>query len=76
MQGGSRVDFVAMAVRQGILASDLPINCSGFSEVSAFRPWRVPGPTSKLSPRAPAQMGRRETECVGVSRPGGPWADE
>jgi hypothetical protein len=30
--------------------------------VSAFRNPGVPGPTSKLSPRAPAQMGRRETE--------------
>jgi hypothetical protein len=30
--------------------------------VSAFRPRGVPGPTSKLSLRAPAQMGRRETE--------------
>jgi hypothetical protein len=26
---------------------------------------RVPGPTSKLLPRAPAQMGRRETEREG-----------
>jgi hypothetical protein len=34
MQGGSRVDFAAMAVRRGILASALPINCSGFSEAS------------------------------------------
>jgi hypothetical protein len=34
MQGGSRVDFAAMAVRRGILASALPINCSGFSEGS------------------------------------------
>jgi hypothetical protein len=34
MQGGSRVDFAAMAVRWGILASALPINCSGFSEAS------------------------------------------
>jgi hypothetical protein len=30
MQGGSRVDFAAMAVRRGILASAFPINCSGF----------------------------------------------
>jgi hypothetical protein len=30
--------------------------------LSAFRPRGVPGPTSKLSLRAPAQMGRRETE--------------
>jgi hypothetical protein len=29
--------------------------------VSAFRPRGVPGPTSKLSLRAPAQMGRHET---------------
>jgi hypothetical protein len=29
--------------------------------VSAFRPRGVPGPTSELSLRAPAQMGRRET---------------
>jgi hypothetical protein len=33
--------------------------------VSAFRPRGVPGPTSKLSPRVPAQMGRRETEHKG-----------
>jgi hypothetical protein len=31
----------------------------------------VPGPTSKLSPRAPAQMGRRETEREGGRRPEG-----
>jgi hypothetical protein len=33
--------------------------------LSAFRPRGVPGPTSKLSLRAPAQMGRRETEHEG-----------
>jgi hypothetical protein len=33
--------------------------------VSAFRPRGVPGPTSKLSPRVPAQMGRRETKHEG-----------
>jgi hypothetical protein len=33
--------------------------------LSAFRTRGVPGPTSKLSPRAPAQMGRRETEREG-----------
>jgi hypothetical protein len=33
--------------------------------VSAFRPRGVPGPTSKLLPRVPAQMGRRETEHKG-----------
>ena len=31
-------------------------------QLSAFRPRGVPGPTSKLSLRVPAQMGRRETE--------------
>jgi hypothetical protein len=30
MQGGSRVDFAAMAVRRGILASALPITVAGF----------------------------------------------
>jgi hypothetical protein len=33
--------------------------------LSAFRPRGVPGPTSKLSPRVPAQMGRRKTEHEG-----------
>jgi hypothetical protein len=33
--------------------------------LSAFRPRGVPGPTSKLSPRVPAQMGRRETKHKG-----------
>jgi hypothetical protein len=33
--------------------------------MSAFRPWGVPEPTSKLSLRVPAQMGRRETEHKG-----------
>jgi hypothetical protein len=35
------------------------------TSLSAFRPRGVPGPTSKLSPRAPAQMGRREMEREG-----------
>jgi hypothetical protein len=34
MQGGSQVDFAAMAVRRGILAIALSRNCSGFSEAS------------------------------------------
>jgi hypothetical protein len=33
--------------------------------LSAFRPRGVPGPTSKLSLRVPAQMSRRETEHKG-----------
>jgi hypothetical protein len=34
-------------------------------QLSAFRPRGVPGPTSKLSLRVPAQMGLRETEHKG-----------
>jgi hypothetical protein len=33
--------------------------------LSVFRPRGVPGPTSKLSPRVPAQMGPREIEHEG-----------
>jgi hypothetical protein len=36
-----------------------------------FDPGGVPGPTSKLSPRALAQMGRRETEREGGKKAGG-----
>jgi hypothetical protein len=35
-----------------------------------FDPGGVPGPTSKLSPRVPAQMGRRETEHEGGAKRG------
>jgi hypothetical protein len=35
------------------------------SALSAFRDRGVPGPTSEMSPRAPAQMGRREAERKG-----------
>jgi hypothetical protein len=45
--------------------------CSVYRKLSAFRTWGVPGPTSKLSPRAPAQMGRRETEREGGKKPEG-----
>jgi hypothetical protein len=38
--------------------------------LSAFRPRGVPGPTSKLSLRVPAQMGRRETEHKGENSKG------
>jgi hypothetical protein len=40
------------------------------SRLSAFRPRGVPGPTSKLSLRVPAQMGRRETEHKGENSKG------
>jgi hypothetical protein len=33
MQGGSRVDFAAMAVRRGITASALPITVAGFRKL-------------------------------------------
>jgi hypothetical protein len=36
--------------------------------LSAFRPRGVPGPTSKLSLRVLAQMGRRETEHKGEQK--------
>jgi hypothetical protein len=36
--------------------------------LSAFRPRGVPGPTSKLSLRVPAQMGRREMEHKGEQK--------
>jgi hypothetical protein len=36
-----------------------------------FDPGGVPGPTSKLSSRAPAQMGQRETEREGGKKPEG-----
>jgi hypothetical protein len=39
--------------------------------VSAFRNPGVPGPMSKLSPRAPAQMGQRETQREGGRQPEG-----
>jgi hypothetical protein len=38
------------------------------TQLSAFRPQGVPGPTSKLSLRVPAQMGRREMEHKGGKR--------
>jgi hypothetical protein len=41
------------------------LKCLSRTEVSAFRPRGVPGPTSKLSLRAPAQMGWHETEHRG-----------
>jgi hypothetical protein len=34
-------------------------------DLSAFRDRGVPGPTSEMSLRAPAQMGRREAEREG-----------
>jgi hypothetical protein len=39
--------------------------CQFHTKLSAFRDRGVPGPTSEMSPRAPAQMGRREAERTG-----------
>jgi hypothetical protein len=42
--------------------------------LSAFRDRGVPEPTSEVSLRAPAQMGRREAEREGGKRGGRRWA--
>jgi hypothetical protein len=39
--------------------------------MSVFRDRGVPGPTSEMSPRAPAQMGRREVEHEGGKKVAG-----
>jgi hypothetical protein len=56
-------------VRRAFIAKGLtqPIG----QKLSVFRNPRVPGPTSKLLLRAPAQMGRRETEREGGRQPEG-----
>jgi hypothetical protein len=40
-------------------------------QLSVFRDWGVPGPTSEMLLRAPAQMGRRETEREGGKKAAG-----
>jgi hypothetical protein len=48
-----------------------PINlASAEGSCRRFDPRGVPGPTSKLLPRVPAQMGRRETEHEGGKKTG------
>jgi hypothetical protein len=44
---------------------------TSFLVLSVFRTRGVPGPTSKLSPCVPAQMGQRETEREGGKKPEG-----
>jgi hypothetical protein len=56
-------------------AKDNALSAAFGSRVSAFRTRGVPGPTSKLSSRAPAQMGRRETEREGGKEPEGDGRD-
>jgi hypothetical protein len=48
----------------------LLLGVCGVVQLSAFRPRGVPGPTSKLSSRVPAQMGWRETEHEGGEKEG------
>jgi hypothetical protein len=42
-----------------------PRELPGVSTCRRFETGGVPGPTSAMSPRAPAQMGRREAEREG-----------
>jgi hypothetical protein len=65
-----------MLIRRWVLFSSseshhqTPNTYSKAAYVSVFRDRGVPGPTSEMSPRAPAQMGRREAEREG-GRKGG-----
>jgi hypothetical protein len=65
-----QVNLVRLATKNVL---KFQINLLNFYQtlLSAFRNPGVPGPTSKLSPRAPAQMGRRETEREGGRQPEG-----
>jgi hypothetical protein len=67
-----KLDLVLIEILKQVLGSKVKCNALGSEEVicnlSAFRTRGVPGPTSKLSSRAPAQMGRRETEREGGKR--------
>jgi hypothetical protein len=51
-----------------LLVAEDPLG--SYNILSVFRPRGVPGPTSKLSLRVPAQMGRRETEHEGGKQQG------
>jgi hypothetical protein len=64
------VIYVVDNLVQGHLIIQLIIYISFSLLVGVSNPG-VPGPTSKLSPRAPAQMGRRETEREGGREAGG-----
>jgi hypothetical protein len=52
-------------------SSIVPCFMPGEYTCRRFETRGVPRPTSKLSPRAPAQMGRRETEREGGRKPEG-----
>jgi hypothetical protein len=61
-------DKACIWVRKAIVTNLIGHNKSWV--LSVFRPRGVPGPTSKLSMRVPAQMGRREMEHKGESKRG------
>jgi hypothetical protein len=72
LEGSLKEKDIMLQIAEGSLAEARSQNTKLSEELdeaqivlSAFRPRGVPGPTSKLSPRAPAQMGRRETEREG-----------
>jgi hypothetical protein len=81
--GGAQSDMAGVAVQlaTGAERTTMSISSQGATAtirrhdeaaiLSAFRDRGVPGPTSKLSPRAPAQLGRRETEREGGRQPEG-----
>jgi hypothetical protein len=60
------------ALLQLTRSATIPCTRSLEEHLSAFRPRGVPGPTSKLSLRVPAQMGRCETEHNGENSKGKP----
>jgi hypothetical protein len=54
-----------MIVEKGPVLHTIYKNIDIYTNLSAFQNRGVHGPTSKLSPRTPAQMGWRETEHEG-----------
>jgi hypothetical protein len=75
--GSGEAEFVVFRGRGRVRAlgrarrsSSSEAKTGGRALVSVFRDRGVPGPTSKMSPRAPAHMGRRETEHEGGNKGG------
>jgi hypothetical protein len=68
-EGYADYQFPRVSNEVGHRSSLIPVHPrSRRISLSAFRDRRVPGPTSEMSPRAPAQMGRREAEREGGRR--------
>jgi hypothetical protein len=61
-------ESVERAVDMRVYPNRIRCTILGKTHMSAFRDRGVPGPTSEMSPRAPAQMSRRETEREGGRR--------